>query len=558
MKTPFFSKRYSSTFFLCLIMSFPFLKRPSKHSPVNISSVPSPQSNYDDNSGDNEVSHDDDVEMSALPGMAEIYLPNVGGSGAVGKQEQKNPNSAVENPMVRPTVSGKNKPSFDLKPSLSPSLSGRASNYYDELIFDSITPNFSAPIFWAQLFSHIFVFLAPILLDNPRAQRFYGWSGNKWNAFLAFFSNSGLPLLVYLCVFSFLACNNNNSQVLSGALYVPIIYFIQHKLIVAVKYASLTKTEYRRIMNCKDDKLIDVYQNQLQLISGWLYRDDLIIDFEINAACVRIGTKINNVYFVIPDPKNSESNSSQFRHWIALLRGMKVIDLNVKPSKELQNVEVIKRKSGRYPNATRGPTTSGGGDKEILGKDHGTTVNGIRHRASSASSIASEAVASLQHSEGRESDMMSMNRTSMASSLMPAVNSNNDTSYYRLSVYDLCLTLIRRCDARASEGNAYVFYATYLYNFINFMIPLMLLIAYHTEVDGSDPWLYVFLFSSTVINILFGLIVYNLLYVSIFGKNCLSSLIFPTFCFCSYFFHFGPSLVFFLLLRYFTTIIDFS
>jgi hypothetical protein len=97
-------------------MSFPFLKRPSKHSPVNISSLPSTQQNHDDNNDGNEDSHDDDVEMSAFPAIAEVYLPNVDGSGAVGKQDQKNPNSAVENPMVRPTVSGKNKPSFDLKP----------------------------------------------------------------------------------------------------------------------------------------------------------------------------------------------------------------------------------------------------------------------------------------------------------------------------------------------------------------------------------------------------------------------------------------------------------
>ena len=49
-----------------------------------------------------------------------------------------------------------------------------------------------------------------------------------------------------------------------------MIYFVQHKLIIAVKYASLTETEYHRLISAPDKRLYNVYQNQLQLKSDEL------------------------------------------------------------------------------------------------------------------------------------------------------------------------------------------------------------------------------------------------------------------------------------------------
>lgn len=37
---------------------------------------------------------------------------------------------------------------------------------------------------------------------------------------------------------------------LAGALWVPFFVYIVHRMLIALKYASLTKTEYSRYMGC--------------------------------------------------------------------------------------------------------------------------------------------------------------------------------------------------------------------------------------------------------------------------------------------------------------------
>jgi hypothetical protein len=88
-------------------------------------------------------------------------------------------------------------------------------------------------------------------------------------------------------------------------------------------------------MQCRDNKLTDDYLSQLELFSGWVLLDDLVIAFELGAASARVGVKINEIFFRIPrhheHDQQQDNNTiaasnkvplnSPLRQWNAFLRG---------------------------------------------------------------------------------------------------------------------------------------------------------------------------------------------------------------------------------------------
>ncbi len=90
--------------------------------------------------------------------------------------------------------------------------------------------------------------------------------------------------------------------------------------------------------------------------------------------------------------------------------------------------------------------------------------------------------------------------------------------YWMLTLYFAHSTgIIRRAD-KLYYGKDPAFYTIFLFNILNLLIPIIKLLVWRDEAQAS-VWLYVFIISSTVINFCFGIIVYNLLYVAIFGKS---------------------------------------
>ena len=77
---------------------------------------------------------------------------------------------------------------------------------------------------------------------------------------------------------------------------------------IAFKYATLSEGEYKRIIKCTFEEIIDEYQNQLQLITGWLAVYPAFIDYEIDASARRIDADLDNQVFHLPDPSISPLN----------------------------------------------------------------------------------------------------------------------------------------------------------------------------------------------------------------------------------------------------------
>ena len=63
-------------------------------------------------------------------------------------------------------------------------------------------------------------------------------------------------------------------------------------------------------MNCRRGN-VDTYQNQLQLISLWIFGSEisLLTDFEILSAAARVGADLKKMYFILPDIHETEQLS---------------------------------------------------------------------------------------------------------------------------------------------------------------------------------------------------------------------------------------------------------
>jgi hypothetical protein len=212
------------------------------------------------------------------------------------------------------------------------------------MLYDSILVYFNGSVFAQQLAIHLLPF-GFLLSPNMLAQGMIGsWIGILFHIVQ--------PLIFYMmiCTFPF---SGASRVYINGCLWIAVIYFLEQKIMLSVKYACLTPSEYERIMTCQDAQLIAVYQEQMNLISSWLEREETVLQFELGAASIRVGINMSHVYFSVPGlPKDSVSDNrnspissyqkakeaskrSQFHFWNAFLRGHLIIDTSTLPAKEL-------------------------------------------------------------------------------------------------------------------------------------------------------------------------------------------------------------------------------
>ena len=74
-----------------------------------------------------------------------------------------------------------------------------------------------------------------------------------------------------------------------GAYFFPLIYWIMHRISIALKYASLSDTEYKRYFECTSIELMKEYRDQMQIFTGWSVLNTKVAQFELGAASIRVG-----------------------------------------------------------------------------------------------------------------------------------------------------------------------------------------------------------------------------------------------------------------------------
>jgi hypothetical protein len=207
--------------------------------------------------------------------------------------------------------------------------------FMDDFILDSIAVQFHAAVFWQQFLPHIIFPLSYFLL-NYKVQGFAMNYDFLWQP--AFYFNIFFPSVIYVMAVLYYLCPVQDELPVRGALWVPIIFFIQHRMTVALKYASLSPSEYAKFQSLRGEgsgTAAERYMQQMQLLTGWATRDKRLLQFELGCAAARIGAKINEISIVIADPSSSETARKEFACWNALLHGQATVKLNQRPAAAL-------------------------------------------------------------------------------------------------------------------------------------------------------------------------------------------------------------------------------
>lgn len=200
-----------------------------------------------------------------------------------------------------------------------------------KLIFDAIGVQFHANVFFWQLLIHTFIFLSP-LLKNMRGQGF--------RCDLSIYSQFNIlpPLAAYLMVALYFTMPPEDRHMMANYIWIPLLFFVVHRVVLSLKYAALSETEYERFNQCQDLKLSLDYIYQMQLFNGWFLMEPEVLYFELGAASARMGERINNIHLVLPAPSSGPSAFNQFLHWNAFVRGQNYIFHGSKPAPELKRL----------------------------------------------------------------------------------------------------------------------------------------------------------------------------------------------------------------------------
>ena len=178
----------------------------------------------------------------------------------------------------------------------------------NSLVYDSNQICFDGERFIKQVLIHVFCPFFLWLSPNLEMQGFCTKN------IIEIFFNWGLHALLITMI----VCVVLSPDYVEGngdAVYLPIMLVLIHRLMVSLKYATMTESEYRKYMNCHDPDLMFDYKLQLQIVTGLLGKHAGILEFEIAAAATRMSIKqFSEICFKLENVKHSYE-FAQPSHW---------------------------------------------------------------------------------------------------------------------------------------------------------------------------------------------------------------------------------------------------
>lgn len=141
---------------------------------------------------------------------------------------------------------------------------GQSEKKRDVLIYDSVAIHFDIGIFFSQLLINSIWPFGIFFSPNIRAQQF------SQTSFSSIFYNHFLTASVYVMVISYVMMSYEAEYTqfkhFQGSVWYPLLFFFLHRCSIAIKYASMSRTEYQRFMDTKNtDDVINTYVNQFQV-----------------------------------------------------------------------------------------------------------------------------------------------------------------------------------------------------------------------------------------------------------------------------------------------------
>jgi hypothetical protein len=195
--------------------------------------------------------------------------------------------------------------------------------------------------YFKQFIIHVFYPLFNRLSDNRPLQLLDYKLNSVHFSYIYFpFLFSNVAIGIYLYTMFNYEKGDIKYESIVGTIFIPLFVFFLHRSLVALKWASLSKTEYSRIVDAVDSKILMEYRNNFNLNSVWNNsRSDDIIEHEIVDAAISVGAKLHVLFIRIENPENCESSFNNFLKYKALMLGKCLDDINVElecPEMELQ------------------------------------------------------------------------------------------------------------------------------------------------------------------------------------------------------------------------------
>jgi len=210
---------------------------------------------------------------------------------------------------------------FDQRTALE---SGKAAEDSDDALDAIMAPRFDAKMFCLQVVVHLFWPLSNVFYpwwrfpNGLRNQQlvFFRLRSPSVGSFFGFLIQIG-PLICWglLAVFFAYPANFSRSTVtVDEIFYIPMLMMTARIVAIGVKYATLSKCELERFMSASRDKAIE-YTNQMQLLSGFFFLRDDVIDRELRTAAEKLGLRLEHLRFeneVDDDARSDVSPSLSF------------------------------------------------------------------------------------------------------------------------------------------------------------------------------------------------------------------------------------------------------
>lgn len=179
----------------------------------------------------------------------------------------------------------------------------------DPLVFTSLDTHFSATVFLEQFLFHIFFPLSVIYgmgrygTTHAQVQQYH--LGNRATYFTT--------IMPFLCMATAVYCVTQDRDNLNyKMLVVPFMGVFLQRMMIAVKYATLSPDEYTSFlsigrpapfcssMSRENIEKAQTHMKNMQLLSGWIMISDDLIKHELVVSSLRQGIDLRSLFFYIP------------------------------------------------------------------------------------------------------------------------------------------------------------------------------------------------------------------------------------------------------------------
>ena len=209
---------------------------------------------------------------------------------------------------------------------------------HSEWLLDTIAIHFHVGTYLKHLYCELFPFFArtltPCIIKNWFVLGYNFLFFWKYKVYIALFFVYMVPfamMLLILVPIIFNAVDTTFTPDEQNHLYLacvmPLIFFVLRASIVSAKYASMSPTEYKRLMNCSTFQESNNLQSQTQILSAWYFRrSDILLLQEAQAAAALIGLEMRQIFFTVENPHNSAIAKYLFMQWQAMLLHLPTIE----------------------------------------------------------------------------------------------------------------------------------------------------------------------------------------------------------------------------------------